>query len=128
MKYVPDDMMDGYLNSISGSSDLVAVCAGSPTTYSDCTDPVTTGGSNLALIGITSGCFSLGAGTPSGRELTISAKTGASIVYSGSALAVALLDTSTQGVAYITTCTEQYLVGGGTVDIPSWTITITDPS
>jgi len=29
---------------------------------------------------------------------------------------------------YVTTCTQQYLVSGGTVDIPSWTINIADPT
>jgi hypothetical protein len=29
---------------------------------------------------------------------------------------------------YVTTSTSQYLVSGGTVDIPSWTINLNDPS
>jgi hypothetical protein len=127
-KYVTDELMDYYLNKISACSSLIAVCAGSPTTWQNCTQWGATGGCMIALMGITSGCFSVGVGSPNGRTLTVTAKTGASIVYSGSALAVALLNASSSGVAYITTATQQYLVSGGTVDIPSWTINLASPT
>lgn len=130
MKFVPDLILDGYLNKISGSSNLLCVCAGSPITYTHCTTAVTSTGCNLAMLPIAStGCFTGPIdGTPNGRTLTVVARTGASIVYSGSALAVALVNTTAGSVVYITTCTEQYLVAGGTVDVPSWTINLADPT
>jgi hypothetical protein len=81
----------------------------------------------LAGIGITSGCFTL-ANETSGRSLAMTAKTSASITVSGSALAVCLLDVTNSRLLYVTTCTEQYLVSGGTVDIPTWKIQIQDPT
>jgi hypothetical protein len=130
MKFVPDLILDSYLNKIAGSSTMVCVCAGSPITYAHCVAPVTTTGCNLAMLPIAAtGCFTGPAdGSPNGRTLTVTARTGASIVYSGSALAVALINMAAGSVVYITTCTEQYLVAGGTVDIPSWTINLADPT
>jgi hypothetical protein len=121
-------MLDYYLNKISACSTMVAVCAGSPVTYTDCMNPVTTTGCNLAMLPVVSGCFTGPANDTSGRTLTVVARTAASIVYSGSALAVALVNVSSASVVYITTCTQQYLVSGGTVDIPQWTINLADPT
>ncbi len=123
-KFVPDLILDSYLNKISGCSNIITVCAGSPLTYSDCTSACV-----LASHLMTSGCFTGPAdGTPNGRTLTVAAKTAASIVNSGSALAVALVNTTSSSVVYITTCSQQYLVAGGTVDIPSFTINLADPT
>ncbi len=112
-KVAPDGFMDAALNFVAGSANYYTVCSGSPATYADARTTLT-----LAGIGITSGCFALEDDT-SGRKLTMTAKTSASITVSGSALAVALVDTVNSRLLYVTTCTEQYLVSGGTVDIPS---------
>jgi len=127
-KFVPDAVFSFYFGYISASSNMVAVCAGSPLTYSDCTSNIATGGCMLALQPMTTGCFAVGDGSPNGRTITMTAKTAASIVNSGSALAVALVNTTAGSVTYITTCTSQYLVSGGTVDIPSWTVNVADPT
>jgi hypothetical protein len=121
-KYAPDAFFDQAFSFVSGSANYYTVCSGSPTTYADAR-------TNLALAGIavTSGCFSVGDDT-SGRSLTIAAKTSASITASGSALAVCLLNITNSTLLYVTTCTQQYLVSGGTVDIPSWKINIQDPT
>jgi hypothetical protein len=122
-KYAPDAFFDIALTWVSGSAQYYTVCSGSPVTYADAR-------TNLALagIGITSACFTGPADDTSGRKITISAKTSASITASGSALAVCILNTTTSTLLYVTTCTQQYLVSGGTVDIPSWTINIQDPT
>lgn len=127
-KFVPDQMLNWYLEKISGCSNMLVVCAGSPTTFANCTEQVgTSNGCNIAMIAVTSGCFSVADDT-SGRSLTIAAKTGASIVASGSAMAVGLVNITTSSVCYITTCTTQWLVAGGTVDVPSWKINLQDPT
>jgi len=122
-KVSPDGMLDAALNWVAGSATYYTVCSGSPATYADARATLC-----LAGIGITSGCFALADGTSSGRKLTMTAKTSASITVSGSALAVALLDVPNSRLLYVTTCTSQYLVSGGTVDIPSWSIEIADPT
>ena len=121
-KYAPDDFFNAAFNWVSASANYYTVCSGSPTTYADAR-------TNLALagIGITSACFSNGDDT-SGRSMTITAKTSASITASGSALAVCILDIASSTLLYVTTCTEQYLVNGGTVDIPQWKVNIQDPT
>jgi hypothetical protein len=115
-KFAPDMVMDMGLAWVSGSCNYMTVCSGSPIAYADAR-------TNFALagIGMTSGCFAL-ANDTSGRMLTMTAKTSASITASGSALAVCLLNITAGSVLYVTTCTEQYLVSGGTVDIPTWKI------
>lgn len=121
-KVAPDAMIDSAFDWISGSANYYTVCSGSPATYADArTNNI------LAGIGITSGCFTKADDT-SGRKLTIAAKTSASITASGSALAVCIVNTTNSTLLYVTTCTEQYLVSGGTVDIPEWKINIQDPT
>lgn len=122
-KWANDLVMDMGLAWISGSADYYTVCSGSPTTYADArTNNI------LAGIGITSGCFTIADGTGSGRKTTIQAMTSASITASGSALAVCIVSIANSALLYVTTCTEQYLVSGGTVDIPQWAIEISDPT
>jgi hypothetical protein len=121
-KVAPDRMIDSAFEYITGSATYYTVCSGSPTTYADAKTNLI-----LAGIAITSACFAHADDT-SGRKLTITAKTSASITASGSALAVCLINIANTGLLYVTTCTEQYLVSGGTVDIPSWKINIQDPT
>jgi hypothetical protein len=113
-KVAPSAFMDQAFSWISGSCNYCTVCSGSPATYADArTNNI------LAGIAMTSGCFSVGAGSPNGRSVTMTAKTSASITASGSALAVCLINLTNSTLLYVTTCTQQYLVSGGTVDIPS---------
>jgi len=122
-KWANDLMMDMALLWISGSADYYTVCSGSPTNY---TEAMST--NILAGIDITSGCFTDENGDASGRKTQITAKTSASITASGSALAVCIVSMANSELLYVTTCTEQYLVSGGTVDIPTWKIEISDPT
>lgn len=122
-KFAPDLVMDSGFAWISGSAQYYTVCSGSPLTFADArTNNI------LAGIAITSACFTLANGDTSGRKMTITAKTSASITNSGSALAVCILNITNSSLLYVTTCTEQYLVSGGTVDIPAWKIEIQDPT
>jgi hypothetical protein len=112
-KYAPDAMIDASLDYVAGSN-YCCVSSGSPITYADAfTNNI------LAGIVMTSGCFAKADDT-SGRKLTMSALTSASITANGTAAAVCLVETAGSTLRYVTTCTEQALVSGGTVDIPSW--------
>lgn len=121
-KFAPDAFLQMPLEWVGGSCTYMTVCNGSPVVYTDARTVCA-----LAGIAMTSGCFSIADGS-SGRKTTVTAKTGASITASGSALAVCLLNLSTSTLLYVTTCTQQYLVSGGTVDVPSWEIQINDPT
>jgi hypothetical protein len=123
-KYLPDVTLDKELDYIA-LSDMQTVCAGSPITFTDCYSG--TSGCMLASMLMTSGCFTI-ANDTSGRKLTVTAKTGTTISYSGTALAVALIDAAGSTVRAVTTCTSQALTAGGTVDCPSWVFNIQDPT
>ena len=120
-KVAPDATIDASLDYISGS-DYMTVCAGSPTSFTDCYTNA------LAKVAISSGSFTKADDT-SGRKVDIDAASGVPIDTSGSALAVALVEVeSGSTVRYVTTCTEQWIEAGGTVDIPTWKINIQDPT
>lgn len=121
-KYAPDTTLDKILDYVA-LADLMVVCTGSPTTYAE----VQSSGSKLASVLMASGSF-LKADDTSGRKVTMTAATGVPIVLSGDALAVALVHTGSSTLHYVTTCTQQALVNGGTVDIPAWKINIQDPT
>lgn len=121
-KFAPDATLDSMLDYIAGS-DLMVVCTGSPLTYAE----VQSAGSKLASVLMSSGSFTKADHT-SGRKVTMTAAAGVPIVLSGNALAVALVKVGDTTLRYVTTCTQQALVSGGTVDIPAWIISISDPT
>ena len=94
-KVAPNEMIDAALDYVAGSN-YYTVCSGSPATYADAKATLI-----LAGIGITSACFTKADDT-SGRKLTMTAKTSASITASGSALAVCLIDTGGSTLRYVT--------------------------
>ena len=123
-KVSPDAMIDGALDYVVGS-DMYCVCSGSPATF---TDAYTT--LMLARATVTSGSFTKADDATGvlGRKVTMTAYSGIAITNSGSALAVALVNAAGSTLRYVTTCTSQWLVSGGTVDIPAWKIQIGDPT
>ena len=125
-KNAPDAQEDAALNYIAAATRM-CVCSAEPTTY---TEAITT--FELADVTMTAGAgngdFTLSAGSPSGRKVTVTAKSAVPIDVSGTATHIALVSVSDTTLRYITTCTSQALVAGGTVDIPSWTATVTDPT
>ncbi len=121
-KLAPDAMIDSALDYVAGSN-YECVCSGSPTTFVDAYTNLM-----LARIEVTSGSFTKEDAAGGGRQVTIAAKPGITITNSGTALAVAMVETSGSTLRYVTTCTSQALVAAGTVDIPAWVITIGDPA
>ena len=64
----------------------------------------------------------------SGRKVTVAAKTAVPIDTSGTATHIVLATSGDSTLRYVTTCTSQALVAGGTVDFPAWAIGIADPT
>lgn len=125
-KNAPDAQQDAALNFVAASTRM-CVCNAEPTTYANAiTDYM------LAYTAMTAGAgngdFTLAAGTPSGRKVTVTAKSGVTITNSGTATHIALVSVSDTTLRFVTTCTSQVLTAGGTVDIPTWTDTIPDPT
>lgn len=124
-KSAPDAMIDAALDYVA-SGDRMVVCSTQPTTY---TEAMTT--YNLATVTLTAGAGNgdfTKADDTSGRKLTMTAKSALPITASGNAQHVAICTVSGSVLRYVTTCTSQALVSGGTVDVPSWKINIADPT
>ncbi len=123
-KYVSDLAMDAELDYIA-LCDREVVTSGSahPTNWGDMI------AWTLATGSPTSASFVKADGDSSGRKLTIAARPGLTITASGSATHVVLaLGSTGSTIRLVTTCTNQYLTAGGTVDIPAFKIEIADPT
>ena len=116
-KFIPDTILDLMLDQAEGTQ--LHVCNAQPTTYAD-----------LASMTLAKGAINAptaGAGSPSGRENAYPAVSGMSITQTGTATHVALSNNTTT-LYLVTTCTNQALTSGGTVDTTAFTHTLTDPS
>jgi hypothetical protein len=60
--------------------------------------------------------------------LEISAKSGLSVLATGRANHIALIDMMAKRLLYVTTCPEQELSAGGVVSIASWSVAIGAPA
>jgi hypothetical protein len=72
--------------------------------------------------------FTKSDGDVSGRKVRVAAKSGVSVTASGDANHIALVTVSGSVVRYVTTCTQQTLTSGNTVNFPAWDIEIADPT
>ena len=123
-KLVHDDVLDSALNYIKNNSTRICVCNAQPTTY---TEAVTT--YKLAIKTIVGTDFTGPAnGDTSGRKLTSNQHTGITVDTTGTATHIALADSATSKLLFVTTCTSQALTAGNTVTIPAWDDEIADPA
>jgi len=120
-KFAPDATLDAMLDYIAGSNVMVA-CSSQPSVYGDLAAAA------LADVAMASGDFTKANGDVSGRKLTMGAKNSVSVDSSGTATHVALADTATSTLRYVTTCTSQALTSGNTVNFPAWKIEVGDPT
>ena len=65
-------------------------------------------------------------GDTSGRKLTVDASNSNTADASGTATHVGLIDAAV--LLYVTTCTDQAVTSGNTVNISAWDIEISDPT
>ncbi len=119
-KAASTDVLDGSLNVIRQATRMVALAA-EPANFA----AANTG--KLAEATLTTADFTLAPGDVSGRKITVAAKSGLSVVAAGTANHVALLDTTTSRLLYVTTCPNQALASGGVVTIAPWSIEIAAP-
>ena len=119
-KWLSDSALDALLGVIDNGT-IMTVCSAQPTNR---TEAVTTYA--LADVSLSSGDFSIGNGSPNGRTLTIAAKSGVTVDTTGSATHVAICDGA--NLLAVTTCTSKSIDSGDTLNIPSWTINVSDPS
>lgn len=119
-KFAPDAVLDALLDKVATGT-ILTVCSSQPTSR---TEAVTT--YKLADVVIDSGDFTKADGSPNGRQTTVGTQVDVPVDSSGTATHVAICDGS--NLLYVTTCTSQVLTSGNTVTVPSWKITVSDPS
>jgi len=124
-KKVDNSVLDAALNEIKNNCNLMTVCSAEPANYAAAN---VGGGDFLGDVSMANGDFTIADGDTSGRKVTVGSKSGVNVDNTGSATHVALLDTGTSTLLYVTTCTTQSLTSGNTVTFPTWDIEIADPS
>lgn len=124
-KKVDDSVLDAALNEIKTNCNLMTVCAGEPANY---TAANVGGGNFLADVAMVSGDFTLTNGDTNGRKVSVASKSGVNVDNTGTADHVALLDTGTSTLLYVTTATSLGLTSGSTLTFNGWDIEIADPS
>lgn len=120
-KYCHPDALDAALDFIQAATEQHA-CSALPADYADVASK------SLAHTAVEPSDYSVGDGVVSGRRLTISEFLGIPVTAEGTATHVALIDTSTNRLLYVTTSDPQGLTMGSYVDFPEWSIEIEDPS
>lgn len=122
-----DDVLDALGNYLKTNGNKMTVCEGEPTTYEHANSTKGVGaGKALADVAMAGGDYTL-ANHTSGRKVTMAEKADVLIDASGTADHVAIVDTVTEKLLYVTTCTEQVLTAGNTVTFPEWFGAVEDP-
>jgi hypothetical protein len=122
-KSVHDDVLDAALNYIKNNSTRMIACSTQPTTYVQASTTYA-----LADTVVNATSFTVANGASGGRKVTATAVAGVTVDSSGTYAHVALVNTASSKLLYVTTGTSQVLTAGNTVDFPAWAITIGDPT
>lgn len=122
-KSVHNDVLDAALSVVLNDCDKMTACSAEPGTYAAANATLA-----LADVAMSSGDFNIGNGDTSGRKAAVAEKAGVTVDATGTATHVALLDTSTSKLLYVTTCTNQSLTSGNTMTFQTWDIEIADPT
>lgn len=120
-KWQNDLMLDAAFSWIEARVTKMTVCSTQPTTYTEATSTY-----RLAEVAMTSTDITVANGDTNGRKMTVPAKSGLSVLASGTAAHVALVGSTGSTLLLITTCTTQALTTGNTVDVPTWDDEIAD--
>jgi hypothetical protein len=122
-KWANDLEMDAALDWIA-ACDRMFVCSAQPGDYADASGTV-----DLATVTMTAVTdYTKADHSPNGRQITVAAKAGNTVDHTGTATHIALGKVSDTSLRYVTTCTSQSLTAGNTVDVPTWVISISDPT
>lgn len=120
-KAAPNNTIDTELSYIAGS-DTLYVCSAEPANFAGIAAVA------LADVAVDSGDFAIADHAGGGRQVTVAAQSGVPVDASGNATHVVLANAAGSTLRYVTTCTSQALVAGNTVNVPSWVISVGDPT
>ena len=121
-KFTPDAVLDKMADYILTEATTMVLCSAQPSNFAGIAAIA------LADVAMADADFTKGNGATDGRKVDVAAKSDVVIDASGDATHVAIASASE--LLYVTTCPTKTLTSGGgnTVDIPSWTITVRDPT
>lgn len=119
MAFIHDDAFDAALDYLRTNCENFYLCSTEPTTFTQASSTYKLGTKASPTIS------SNGAGSPSGRKITVSV-TGGSISATGTATAWAITDDSASKLLAAGQCTSQAVTNGNTFDYSGSDITITD--
>lgn len=120
-KRVENLVLDGALNVIHDTSNLMTICSTEPTTR---VAAVTT--LALADVAMSTADFTVGDGDVSGRKIAIAQKASVTIDTTGTGTHIALVNST--DLLFVTTMTSQAVTTGNTATIGTWDIEIADPT
>lgn len=123
MKYASPDMLDASLSLVRMYADTMVVCSGQPKDYADAVGPLMIGSiamSEKHYNGPRQGAFAM-------RMLTVLRRTEVPVEKTSTADHIALCDSTSGRLLYVTTCYPQSVVKGNTMTVPEWDIEIGDP-
>ncbi len=99
-------------------ADKQIACSAQPTTYTEAN--ATFALADAAMTPNTD--YTKAAGDVSGRKVTMAAKNGVNVDTSGTANHIALVNTGSSTLLFVTTCSSQALTSGNTCNFPAWDI------
>ena len=120
-KWIADSSMDLLLAVIDGAT-VMHAC----TTLDATPTLAEVNAASLANVAMAAGDITLADGATSGRRAIMAAKSGVSVTATNTAADIALVDGT--NVKCVTTCTPQALTSGGTVNFPTWSWEVRDPT
>ncbi|MHC4950703.1 MAG: hypothetical protein ACYTEU_06915 [Planctomycetota bacterium] len=122
-----NDVLDSALDEIATST-KINICSAEPTTWAEAVSTYALA-STVITAGDGGGNFTISDLPGTGRNLAIAQISNIDISSSGTANHIALTGTLTAStLQFVTICTPQALTAGGTVTIPLFNITSTDPT
>lgn len=127
-KSVSDTVLDQTLGFLKTQIDKMVVTETAPTTYASAVAQKGAGGNMLAEVAMASTDFTLADGDVSGRKVTVGQKAGVTVLQTGVANHVALVNTAASRLDYVTEATSQNLTSGNTLTFNAWDIEIADPT
>lgn len=121
-KIVADTVLDAALAAIA-KADVIVACAAQPATFADAAN------SHMAEASmVESTDYTIANGDTNGRKITVLQQTGVWITDTGNGNHVALVNSDTAELLYVTTATSQTLTTSNTMTFNAWDIEIADPT
>lgn len=119
-KFASNEVLDAALAVVAGANRMLLL-AGQPAGYAAAMAGA------LAETAMLPADFTLTAGSGGARRLTVAARSGLVAQAAGTADHVALVDGAGQRLLYVTTCPDQPLIVGGSLQLASWQVEIGAP-